>query len=244
MKKSQEVPSFLIELPHSISSIILRRRYLLRSQKSRVVNALKRSGSSAWIKVGIASSSLLEPNDTWNNAHMLADKFQVELRQQAYVEPSSKAGIYVSLFGENQVDDPASEPSANPSLPRISVGVGSTVKSNIGLGGAGYEMTIRSFTPAHPNSFLPEQAQQAIKEQTALSKDVRCPLLYKLNGWTELSDVKRKMLETECAQIIKAGMNNHETPTGDYTTLALVASQASASRALKSFLHRALSLDA
>ena len=243
MKKSQEVPSFLIELPHSISSIILRRRYLLRSQKSRVVNALKRSGSSAWIKVGIASSSLLEPNDTWNNAHMLADKFQVELGQQAYVEPSSKAGIYVSLFGENQIDEPASEPSANHLSPRIPLGVGATVKSNIGLGGAGFEMT-RAFTPAAPNSFLPEQAQQAIKEQTALNKDVRCPLLYKLSGWNDLSEVKRKMFETECAQIIKAGMHNRETPTGDYTTLALVASQASASRALKFFLHRALSLDA
>jgi len=243
MKKSQEVSSFLIELPHSISSIILRRRYLLRSQKSQVVNALKKSGSSAWIRAGIAASSLPEPHDTWNNAHMLADKFQVELGQQAYVEPSSKAGIYVSLFGEDQADEPAREPSANPFLPRISVGVGSTVKSNIGLGGAGFEMT-RYFTPAAPYSFLPEQAQQAIKEQTALNKDVRCPLLYKLNGWKDLSDAKRKMFETECAQIIKAGMNNRETPTGDYTTLALVASQSSASRALKSFLHRALNPDA
>lgn len=239
MKKVREVPSFLIELPHSISHIILKRRYLLRNQKSEGVNPLRKDGSSSWLKTAIAPVSLSEPGETWNNAHTLSEKFQLEIGQHVYVEPASKVGIYASLFGDSQTEEPEAEPSSNDLQPRTHFGVGSTVKSNIGLGGGGL-----SFNPASPSmsamSFLPAQAQQAIKDQTAQSKDVRCPMLYTLSGWMELSEVKRKMFETECAQVIKSGMNNHDTPVGEYSTLALVAIQSSTSRALKSFLHQAL----
>lgn len=252
MKNPNKETAYLVELPHLLGQIVHKRRYLLRTLRTSNVGVVSRRGTSTWLKTVCIPNCDLIKEESWDGAHLIAARFLNEMSHEAYVEPAAKPGRYNALL---ELDNPKevspdelSTIHNSPATPDyasgagLHIGFGSGVRADIGLGGSFRLPGTSTFTPQA--NILPPQVEAIVNAKESLSKDMTCPMLYKLSGWSELSEVRKKMFETEAAQTIKAGLNAETAGASEITTLGLVVLQPSTSRALKTFLRESLAQSA
>lgn len=258
MKEKSKDPVYLLEVPHPLRHIIMKRGHLLRSVRTRGIGTLNRSGENSWIQSRMKASGGEEAAESWDFAHELSRLFQTELSQEVYVEPGSKVGRYQALVrGSEDQNESAAEAAGrgSPHTPAFNFGSGANFASGIsGLGMTGGVSSPFSLSSGHAgalpgvpdpvSAIKPKMPGEAQAGNAKSEIGVECPSLRSLAGWETISPVKQRMFETESAQLIKKGLALEPgvaALTGETGTLHMLSMQPNASRQLKRFLAEALS---
>ncbi len=255
MKEKKQQPAYLLELPHAIRLIVMKRGHLLRSVKTRGLVALLKDGQNSWLQARIKLAADENQKETWDFAHELSRLIKLELNQEIYVEPASKAGQYHKL---THADDssashpgPDSQQSGRPapfesfaSGPNFSTavsGLGATLNGP-GLSPFALSQSNRSAIQSPHLAIMPKLPTEQLHDTAKSDKiGVDCPALHDLPGWSDLTPIKQRMFETEAAQLIKNGLAVSPDMSGsEHSTLLLLRFQPTTSRALKAFLAKAL----
>src|SRR5580693_5813423 len=97
MKKTRQEPVFLLEMPHALRHMIMRRGLMLRSSRARTLSCMNKGGPKAWLEAKLIVSPGESEEENWDKAHALAAKFKRELHADVYVEPASEFGRFKDL---------------------------------------------------------------------------------------------------------------------------------------------------
>jgi hypothetical protein len=86
--KSSKEPVFLLEMPNSLSHIIMKRGHMLRSGRpTRTLHCLGRCGKKSWLEARLIVPHGQSIEESWDRAHDLAARIKRELHSDVYVEP-------------------------------------------------------------------------------------------------------------------------------------------------------------
>lgn len=233
-KGSKQAPAFLLEVGGATAQIVLRRRYLLRTQSTKALQQVNRLGASHWLRV--ISDRKVEKSMLWSFAHGLADRLREELGEDVYVEPELSYGRLKEML------TPA-EPMKT--LPGNSFGGGGNgfhhglfqPKSDF-FSTPGFSDVELPGIPKIPTfeDLLPPQARESLKLFQGGSR-LSVPALRETAGWCELSTAKQRMFEVEAAQLIeKLFPENLFEARNSVLSLSAVASHEDCSRALSRYI--------
>jgi hypothetical protein len=97
MKQSRKEPVFLLEMPHPLRHIIMKRGHLLRGDRTRTLCCMSKGGSKAWLEAKLIPSPGESAEENWDNAHGLAAKFKRQLHSDVYIEPTGDNGRFKEM---------------------------------------------------------------------------------------------------------------------------------------------------
>jgi hypothetical protein len=260
MKKTRQEPVFLMEMPHSLRHMIMRRGLMLRSGRTRTLFVLGTGGQKSWLQATLIPSPAESTEESWDKAHELAGRFRCELLQDVFVEPASKAGRYQSLMQQPELEGAGvnphiASPARMPYEPNRLAGVGPSpqpgmgsefaigpTRNPVGFGGGmsipGLDLRLPSPVSYQKNGLPPDVEAFLSNVPSAKNAQLTCPLLYDLPGWSKLPESRQQMFETEAAQLIKQGLTlTPHMPHMQRSTLELIRVQPKVSKMLKQFLN-------
>jgi hypothetical protein len=263
MKQSRKEPVFLLEMPHQLRHIIMKRSHMLRACRTRTLFNMGKGGPKSWLQAKLIPAPGESTLESWDKAHELAEKFKRELHQDVFVEPGSRAGRFHSMIEPEARDNQDQNRTDHPFLPDdpiahtgfahgpltgvTGIGGGFGMGSNRSSMGFGAGMGVDIHMPGamgHQNSGLPPEVEALMANRPATNKsEFTCPAVRELSGWSELPQSRQQMFETEAAQLIKNGLSldtSGDLPHLERSTLALVRLQPNVSKMLKHFLDEAL----
>jgi len=265
-KKERKEPVFLIEMPHALRHLVMKRGQMLRSGRTRTLFCLGKGGPKSWLEAKLTPNSGESGEEDWDKAHELADKFKRELHSDVYVEPAHTAGRYRATIVSASVEpsfDPLSSNNGglsrhliNPSLgcnplshfdayyARNGVGFAAAIFNVDSAFGGPVKKPFWAYSVPDPMADL-NRTLAPLANRKLRAREIRCSALYDLSGWIDLSDSKKLMFETESHQLIKSELMRG---FGDNLPVALIGSsvvsmlvlQPEISRPLKQFLGHAL----
>lgn len=255
MKDKKQQPSYLLEFPHPLRLMVMRRGHLLRTIKTRGLVTLLKVGSSSWLLVRIKLAADQNQKETWDFAHELSRLVKLELNQEIYVEPASKIGQYHKLThsANSGVAYPGPDShlvsrraqfesfASGPNFSTAVSGSGATLNSPA-LSLPSLNQSNNSTVHCPHLATMPKLPAEQLQNMAKTDKiGVDCPALHDLPGWSDLTPVKQRMFETEAAQLIKNGLAVSPDMSGsEHSTILLLRFQPTASKALKAFLAKAL----
>jgi hypothetical protein len=103
-------PSFLLEMPHAMRMLVMKRGHLLRSQRTRTLMCVGKGGQKSWLEASLILGGACGDTKEWDEAHSLAKKCKRELHCDIYVEPAQAEGRFKYLTtpeGATDWSDPA-----------------------------------------------------------------------------------------------------------------------------------------
>lgn len=104
MKEERKEPVFLLEMPHTIRHLIMKRGQMLRSGKTRTLMCVGKGDKHSWLEAKLIPSFGEHADENWNKAHELAERFKRELHTDVYVEPAGEKGRFKELTAPAEDD--------------------------------------------------------------------------------------------------------------------------------------------
>ena len=105
MKETRKEPVFLLEMPHALRLLIMKRGYMLRSERTRTLMCVGKSDAKSWLEAKLISSSEHISANCWDEAHKLAARFKRELHKDVYVEPQELSGRFKDLTAVSEPEE-------------------------------------------------------------------------------------------------------------------------------------------
>ncbi|MBS1994643.1 MAG: hypothetical protein JSS83_29225 [Cyanobacteria bacterium SZAS LIN-3] len=90
-------PEFLIEMPHSLRHLIMKRGQMLRSGRTRTMFCLGKGGPKSWLQAKLIPNAGESTEENWDKAHEVAARFKRELHSDVYVEPANEFGRFKEM---------------------------------------------------------------------------------------------------------------------------------------------------
>jgi len=228
MKNTRQEPVFLLEMPHALRHMIMRRGLMLRSGRTRTLCCMNKTGPKAWLEAKLILNAGESAQENWDKAHELSGRFKRELHADVYVEPACEFGRFKEMTSPQlplefdgadsfmpQIDAPGFAPHTGPGpsiVPGLShdvatgfaIGHNSGNRDPFGMGAAGMP-----HIPDPMRDILPPQVRQLMgtgryggqKPGGSKRLNLTFPALRELPGSSELSETKQKMFEVEAAQL-------------------------------------------
>ena len=94
MKDAKNEPVFLLEMPHTLRHLIMKRGHLLRSGRTRTLMCVGKSEAKSWLEAKLLPAAADDSKESWDSAHVLAERFKRELHNDIYVEPAGLHGRF------------------------------------------------------------------------------------------------------------------------------------------------------
>jgi hypothetical protein len=128
-------PAFLLELPHAMRQLVMKRGYLLRSQRTRTLMCVGKGGQKSWLEAALISKAGDGQNaeENWDSAHALAGKCKRELHCDVYIEPATSNGRFKYLTTPEETSD-----WMNPAELMGHGEDGNLFNMGVSMGGAGF----------------------------------------------------------------------------------------------------------
>lgn len=219
--KLKQEEAFLIELPHAVAQIALKRRYLLRSYRTNSVQQVAKTARTSWLRV--VKEASLGGKTGWSFAYLLAEKIKHEFRQEAYVEPAHVDGRLKDILSPR----PKAQPMKAKPFQNHAIIHNDPFRDSVFLENQENSVCM----PKLPTfeSLLPPEARESLELFSSQSR-LCVSVLRETTGWLELEPWQQKMFEVEAAltleQLYSATMSQSQY-SRDSLTLLLSAGHCS-----------------